>query len=981
MRARWALLLVAGLLLALPAGTGPSAAETGDDMGSAWRIQPETEVFGRLNETTVQANWTVLSVGMGKVLNVTVFTEDWPALDAGLEIYDRLGARQGYSLSPYRWETVMILTHYTGDFFIRVFVGPGGGGGRYSLIARVQEPLPAASGGTYTGELFNDTDHPADIYRVFLRAGDTVEARLNETPIGGGKDVSLDLYLMDLWPSGGFYTYLDISWWSDPVERVSGKAPHEGYYYLVVTAFNGSGRYELTVSVTPGTAERQAFHQDAKSVFSRSVFNSSLDQAMRHYVWYRLNISFATGQRLEVSASLGTGWESGIFELFILDERLHVLVSATNFLEVWNAKVQAYRNRTADNISLNRTFSSEGTYYVMLMAKWGVRPGDADNLTDANTAADFTISFDIPRQNHRPGVAHPPAVLGMDEDTSLGGIFLDRVFDDPDLPDGDTLTFSVRGSEHLTVALAPSSEVTITPAPDWSGREALSFRATDSLGEWAEYVGNVTVSPVNDPPFVLREPGDTTLKEGEPYPRLNLWEVFWDADLKYGDMLTFSVSPSPLGLYIEPPGFLSSGPVEAPAGHYRLLLKATDTGGRDAISYIDITVERVPHPPVALVTSYPLKIPEGGMEYTGPPVSELFSDPDGEPLTLISQGLGNIRVWEGPDGRLRVQAAADWAGAETLRLEAWDTENLSAWLNLTVTVVAGNQAPRILSVIPPGDLTISEGSDTVLRVVATDRETPGNLTYEWTVDGSLTKTALVRGTALSLRDLGAGYHRVTVTIRDPDGGETSRSWAVAVTAGPPAAGANMTVARTSGGAVAAVGIGAWLLAFLGLTENGKYAFFKFLVIPLYTKIRREEVLDHFTRGRIYGMIESNPGVHYTLIKKRVGVGNGTLTYHLGTLEREGFIRSEWDGLYKRFYPSQAAVSQGEPVVELSAVQKELLGHIRRSPGISQKDLVASTGVSKRVVSYHIAQMAQARLVRVERDGKLVRCYPVEEAAS
>jgi hypothetical protein len=69
-------------------------------------------------------------------------------------------------------------------------------------------------------------------------------------------------------------------------------------------------------------------------------------------------------------------------------------------------------------------------------------------------------------------------------------------------------------------------------------------------------------------------------------------------------------------------------------------------------------------------------------------------------------------------------------------------------------------------------------------------------------------------------------------------------------------------------------------------------FFKFLVIPLYTKIRREEVLDHFTRGRIYGMIESSPGVHYTLIKKKVGVGNGTLTYHLSTLEREGFIRAE-----------------------------------------------------------------------------------------
>jgi hypothetical protein len=980
MRVRLAILLFVGLMLALPAWSGSSGAESGDDMASAWRIQPETETFGHLNETTVQANWTVISVTMGKVLNVTVFTEDWPALDADLEIYDRAGTIQGFSRSPYRWETVMILATYTGDYYMRVFIGLGGGGGRYSIIARIQDPLPAVSGGVYTGELYNDTDHPADIYKIFLQAGDLVGARLNETPASGDANVSLDLYLMDLWPAGGFYTYLDISWWGDPSESVAGKAAHEGYYYIVVTAFNGSGRYELSVNVTPGAPERYVFPPDVRNVFSKSAFNGSLDQAIRHYAWYRLNVSFATGQQLHIQAALGSGWETGIFELFLLDERLGILGSMTNMVVVENQTSGLNETRMMPSIVLDRTFTSEGTYYIMLMAKWGVRAGLAADLTDGNVAVDYSIAFDIPRENHAPEVAHPPAVLGTDEDTPLSGIMLDQVFGDPDLPEGDALRYSVSGSEHLAVTMAPSSEVTITPSPDWSGREQVVFRATDSLGASAELRANVTVSPVNDPPFVLREPGDFSFTEGQAYPAfLDLGKVFGDPDLPFGDALAYSLSDSPIPLNITPPGFLSSGVTPALAGHYRILLRAKDLSGLDAVVYINITVVRLPHPPVALAGSVALNLTEG-TEYAGPYVSELFLDPDGGPLSLHFSSLGDVAASVGPDGRLHLVPAADWSGVEEIFVEAWDAENLSAHMTIVATVQAVNRPPAFLSVIPDGDLSVMEGSETVLRAVATDRETPRNLSYEWALDGAVTPTSLGKGTAFSLRSLPPGYHHVTVTVRDPVGASASHTWAVAVSARPAATGINITVAGPSGGAVVAVGLGTWLLAFIGLTENGKYAFFKFLVIPLYTKIRREEVLDHFTRGRIYGMIESNPGVHYTLIKKKVGVGNGTLTYHLSTLEREGFIRAEWDGLYKRFYPSQMASAPGEPVVELSAVQKELFGHIRQNPGITQKELVERTGVSKRVVSYHIAQMAQARLVRVERDGKKVRCFQIDQAS-
>ena len=964
--------MLVGLLLLLPLHLETGKAESQNTPSTAEQVQPDTMITGRLDQDVVPVNWYKVSATMGKAFNVTLYTEDWPALDTSLEVYDRANAIQGFSRSPFRYESVIMLTPYTGDYYIRVYVEPGNGSGRYSFIVRIQEPFDAAPGGTYDGALDNSTNHPADFYRIFLHAGDIVSANMSETPMVPGDEVSLDIYLWELWPSGGFCACLDVSWWSDPLEHVEGKAPHDGYYYVEATAYNGSGWYKLTVNVTPGQPDAFAFPPDTRNVFSRATFNGTLDQAMHHYAWFKLNVSFATGQQLDVRVRLREGWNEGRFQLTLLDAELGVLGSWRN-----------NEGTMSDSIDLNAVIQNEGTYYVMLMATWGLRSGQPDNLSDVSANASYFISFDLPREDRSPFVAHPLLALGTDENVPLTGIRLDGVFDDPDIPEGDTLRFSATGSQHLEVTLGNSSEVVITPAPHWSGSEQVAFGAVDSLGASAGLSVGITVKAVNDPPFVAREPGNFTFTEGQNYTGfLNLSEVFGDPDLPYGDRLNFTWSSSPLSLYITPPGFLSngttlsSGPVPGVPGKYLIIFRARDIDGLEAISYINITVVRLPHPPVALAPSLPLEMYEN-TEKVGPAVADLFYEPDGEPLTLKFRSLGNITVGVGEDGFLRLDPAPDWSGTEQIYIEAWDTENLSASMTLNVTVRHVVVPPRILDFYPFGDLSVQDGSDVVLRITVYDSDYPLNLTYQWTVDGRTVPSSSVKGNLLALRSVGPGDHLITVTVADPQGLNASHGWAVSIAAKPPAPAVNITVAQTSGGAVAAVGIGAWLLIILGLTENGKYGLFKFLVVPLYTKIRREEVLDHFTRGRIYGMIESSPGVHYTLIKKKVGVGNGTLTYHLSTLEREGFIRSEWDGLYKRFYPAQMASVPGEAVLELSSVQNELLGHIRASPGISQKEISDLTGFSKRVISYHIGQMAQARVIRVERDGKKVRCFSAE----
>ena len=171
----------------------------------------------------------------------------------------------------------------------------------------------------------------------------------------------------------------------------------------------------------------------------------------------------------------------------------------------------------------------------------------------------------------------------------------------------------------------------------------------------------------------------------------------------------------------------------------------------------------------------------------------------------------------------------------------------------------------------------------------------------------------------------------------------------------------------------------WTLILIGLafsTEHGKYALFQFLYVPLYSRIKKDRVLDNFTRGIIYGFIMSNPGVHYNFIKQKLGLNNGSIVYHLTVLERQELIKSERVGLYKRFYPVGRSMSESG-LMELNETQEMLLELLKDSPGLTQRELADRTGISARVINYHIGLLQRARLIRLERIGKITKCFATE----
>jgi DNA-binding MarR family transcriptional regulator len=295
-------------------------------------------------------------------------------------------------------------------------------------------------------------------------------------------------------------------------------------------------------------------------------------------------------------------------------------------------------------------------------------------------------------------------------------------------------------------------------------------------------------------------------------------------------------------------------------------------------------------------------------------------------------------------------------------------------VTLTVTDAAGNvgsgtMVVRVLDLTPPvadagEDRVVRVGEDVTLDASASsdnDPAFPRGARYVWTFpEGEL---ATLYGVAPAVRFAEPGRYRIALAVEDAAGNVGTDEVLITVKAEEASPLVPMAVAGAILFAAAAV----------SSTEVGKFGLLKLLFVPLYVKLRRKDVLDHFLRGQIYGYVRVHPGDTYTDIKRNLGLKNGTLTYHLGVLLREGLIKSRTSGVNKLFYPADSRMP--EDGMALHAIQGMILERVRESPGISASDLAAVVGVSRQLVNYHVRALVAMNLVRVERRGVRNRFYP------
>ena len=225
---------------------------------------------------------------------------------------------------------------------------------------------------------------------------------------------------------------------------------------------------------------------------------------------------------------------------------------------------------------------------------------------------------------------------------------------------------------------------------------------------------------------------------------------------------------------------------------------------------------------------------------------------------------------------------------------------------------------------------------------------------------------------------------LTTEVRTLAGTEVRNPFTVEVASG--SARGSLTASIASAGDVVVVargavpplallaGIAAAMLVFASFAgvfaaERSRYAFLTILM-PLYSRLNRDKVLENYNRGRVYEYVELNPGAHFNGILGALGMNNGALVYHLEVLHKEGLVTSRQDGMYRRFYPRDV---QAPPVLEngTSEAQLRVLKAIQEMPGITQKELSRFLGLRQSTLAYQIDRLTATGYIAAERRGRRV----------
>jgi len=147
----------------------------------------------------------------------------------------------------------------------------------------------------------------------------------------------------------------------------------------------------------------------------------------------------------------------------------------------------------------------------------------------------------------------------------------------------------------------------------------------------------------------------------------------------------------------------------------------------------------------------------------------------------------------------------------------------------------------------------------------------------------------------------------------------------------------------------------------------------------YMRLSRESVLRRKVRLLLYEYIRDHPGSSFSAVKNALGLQNGVAAYHLGVLEKQGLTHSE-RRRYRRWYYPNGDVSLWRDL-PLSALQTSIMENVRRFPGVGIRELARAIGRRSSSVSYNVRALVREGLLRTERDGRRLRCFPAEESAA
>lgn len=154
---------------------------------------------------------------------------------------------------------------------------------------------------------------------------------------------------------------------------------------------------------------------------------------------------------------------------------------------------------------------------------------------------------------------------------------------------------------------------------------------------------------------------------------------------------------------------------------------------------------------------------------------------------------------------------------------------------------------------------------------------------------------------------------------------------------------------------AAIGLGATIgIAWLA----------KGLLATLFTRLKRDRLLDHPLRNRIHEAIGAEPGIHFQGLARRLEIAQGTLRHHLEALERAELIKVVKGPRHKCYFLAKSAdrhTLNAAPLLRSEGARR-VLEAVSIHPDSSTHEIARRTGLTPSAVHLHLKRLEQAGII-------------------
>jgi hypothetical protein len=297
-------------------------------------------------------------------------------------------------------------------------------------------------------------------------------------------------------------------------------------------------------------------------------------------------------------------------------------------------------------------------------------------------AGDILVAITIGSDNQPPAFEIDSIMIDATEDVSFSG---NLIASDPDA--GDLLTFT-KGIGPDWLVVESDGSFSGTPDNDDVGVHEAVVQVTDAEGASDLATLTITVANTNDPPaFVSSSPVAAPATEDLPY-LATLASMAGDPDA--GDSISFEKAFGPGWLTVAPDGSLSGTPANSDTGENSFIIRVTDGSNSTAEVTVTLFVINTNDPPGLATPSVP---PATEDEAYAVSLIGLATDPDAGEVLAFSLTSGPEWLSIASDGSLTGTPSNADVGEHPFVVKVTDSAGAFAEATSSITVENVNEAP------------------------------------------------------------------------------------------------------------------------------------------------------------------------------------------------------------------------------------------------------------------------------------------------